>query len=199
MRYNALTAGLFLCRHRNLKNTIAAASVVATLSFICAATVSCTQLYDTARGTDTITVFEPVNDYADIPAKTYSLLWIDENNSVRNEHFSSESQETPVSLVVKHSFITPVLLFCDGAPHPKGLVYPFESEPTEEGGFMAHILYRLINEYTGDKNEIRLFCSHFNWPKFINSVKRLDDPWQCDQDSILNSITEGSFTANSFL
>lgn len=104
---------------------------------------------------------------------------------------------TYVSITVSKGLVTPVLLFYDDYAHPEGFIYPYEAEFTEAGGFAAHILYRLIHESDGDKNAVRLYCSHFNWKKFLQSVRKLDDPWQCNQTLILQSIADGTFKANT--
>ncbi len=151
-----------------------------------------------------------------------TLLWIDATGSVRREpisalvarhHNDSEQtaqvkqtspgepsseteRQTLVSITVSKGLVTPVLLFRDDYVHPIGFIYPYEAEFTEAGGFAAHILYRLIHESDGDKNAVRLYCAHFNWQKFLQNVRKLDDPWQCDQTLILQSIADGTFKAN---
>ena len=237
MRNDTLTTGLFLCRHKNIKKTLAVSFAVAALSFICAATVSCTQFYETLGGTETLTflvttgttVPEEAENASEQADGNGTFLWIDESGSVRREPLSnhcgrhtetSEEQTnaqqttetqvsgatsiTEVTITVARGLVTPVLLYCNDSRnnlrgvnhHPKGLIYPFETELTDKGGFAAHILFRLINESEGDKNETRLFCNRFNWQKFIKSAKKLNNPWECDQDIILNAIADGTFTAN---
>ena len=155
-----------------------------------------------------------------------TLMWIDATGSVRREPISalvagqrnddgqksaqtaseevtspgepsSETErQTLVSIAVSKGLVTPVLLFRDDYVQPLGFIYPFEAEFTEAGGFAAHILYRLIHESDGDKNAVRLYCAHFNWQKFLQNVKKLDDPWHCDQTLILQSIADGTFKAH---
>ena len=151
-----------------------------------------------------------------------TLMWIDATGSVRRDPISAlvarhhnDSEQTAqvkqtspgepssetecptlVSITFSKGLVTPVLLFYDGFVHPEGFIYPYEAEFTEAGGFAAHILYRLIHESDGDKNAVRLYCAHFNWQKFLQNVRKLDDPWQCDQTLILQSIADGTFKAN---
>ncbi len=174
MRRNTTTAGIFLC----------------ILFFLSAVlSVSCENgfLYD-ALYTKTLTV--------SAPGKTGTLLWIDDKATVRRKAFTSE-----VAITVSKGFATPVLFFSDDKEHPEGFVYPFTSTFTEAGGFAAHILYRFIKDADdsyGDKHEVRLYSNHFNWEKFQELVEQSfekgENPWECDQTLILESIADGSFT-----
>ena len=199
MKHNNSTAGFFLCRKLH------------TLSLVCIAVAvsSCTLLYDAFGDTETITFSMPESfDASNTDVRIFptgnppTLMWIDANGSVRREPISALVEEFPerqtsISITVSKGLVTPVLLFCDGLVHPEGFIYPYEAEFTEAGGFAAHILYRLIHESDGDKNAVRLYCAHFNWQKFLQSVRKLDDPWQCDQTLILQSIADGTFKANT--
>jgi hypothetical protein len=208
MKYNSLTAGFFLRRKLH------------TLFVVCLAVAvsSCTPLYEAFSDTETLSFYVRDSQADDQP----TLLWIDATGSVRREPISAlvagqrnddgqtaQVKQTPpgepsseterqtlVSITVSKGLVTPVLLFRDDYVHPTGFIYPYEAEFTESGGFAAHILYRLIHESDGDKNAVRLYCAHFNWQKFLQNVRKLDDPWQCDQTLILQSIADGTFKAN---
>lgn len=113
--------------------------------------------------------------------------------------------EEPVtlSITVSKEFVTPVLFLCEKEEHPQGFIYPLSTEFTDTGGFTAYILYRLIkdtDDTSSDKNEVRHFSNHFNWKKFQELIEQAAEkeknPWEYDQTRILESIADGSFTAN---
>ncbi len=177
MKHNNSATGFFLC-----------ASIILGAVF----SVSCKDGFlHGALYTNTLTI--------SAAGKSGTLLWLDDNSTVRRMDFIAESAESTevdsVAITVSKGFVTPVLLFCDDAEHPEGFVYPFSDTFTEAGGFAAHILYRLVQESAGRaKNETRLFCGHFNWKKLEEEAAKLADPWGCDQTLILESIADGSFT-----
>ncbi|MCR4939584.1 MAG: hypothetical protein K5930_05690 [Treponemataceae bacterium] len=116
-------------------------------------------------------------------------------------------KERIMSITVAKALLTPVLFYGDGEQQPWGFIYPLEEELSEAGGFAAHILYRFIKESEqmegkeGDKREVRLFASHFNWRKLQELVKKAQDqsgnPWEWDQTHILQAIAQGTFKADT--
>ncbi len=149
-----------------------------------------------------------------ISGKNGTLFWIDDRGNIHRQKYAqslqTETTTSPaidepltISIAVSKEFVTPVLFLCEKEEHPKGFIYPISTEFTDTGGFTAYILYRLIkdtDDTSSDKNEVRHFSNHFNWKKFQELIEQAAEkeknPWEYDQTRILESIADGSFTAN---
>ena len=95
-------------------------------------------------------------------------------------------KNTPIGILVY-----PVVSSVKG--RPLGALYPFQSEISETGGFVAYIAERL---YRGSENDgacSRDYLARFNWPKFIEICNEVDDPWKLDSERIISAIASGTF------
>ncbi len=87
---------------------------------------------------------------------------------------------------------------------PAGMIFPFEDEFSWESGFSADCLkkFYLSAAQANSKNAVKNYASRFNWQKFSGTIKEKSEksevfynPWLLDQQSILLSIENASFSA----
>lgn len=104
----------------------------------------------------------------------------------------------PVSVLAEPVF-SDFQFFC-----PAGMILPFENEFSWEGGFSADCLkkFYLSSVQRNSKSAVENYASKFNWAKITQSIKEKAEkssvffnPWLLEQEKILVSIENGTFTA----
>lgn len=88
-------------------------------------------------------------------------------------------------------------LYTDSEGIVYGAIYPYTLELTKEDGFAASVLYSL---YAGTKNGSReqagKYLATFNWSRFMEECRKLEDPWKLNKSRIMKDIASGSFSKN---
>lgn len=141
-----------------------------------------------------------------------TVFWWAADNTPQERRLSDEEVRTGcIILPVRKGSVTPVLLYPDkpahpeeasvnsqpAAAHPAGCIWPVSSVLDEDGGFASRMLWRLLSEteaFSGDTEQIRGYCAHFNWKRFSEEIQRFEDPWELDQQRILIRIADGTFS-----
>lgn len=87
---------------------------------------------------------------------------------------------------------------------PAGMIFPFENEFSWESGFSADCLkkFYLSASQANSKDAVKNYASRFNWQNFSSTIKEKSEksgafynPWLLDQQSVLLSIENASFSA----
>lgn len=103
------------------------------------------------------------------------------------------------SLLLTQNQLTPVLVYFENEPFPYGAIYPYSTEFSKHQGFSSRILFRFLNEtQTTNKNLLRKHISFFNWEKFNEKVKTYENPWDLNQEILLEALAGKTFSAKSF-
>ena len=74
-----------------------------------------------------------------------------------------------------------------------GCIYPYSLTLTKEDAFAAEILLCLYRASKNPVEEKRRYLSFFNWERFMEEYRKIEDPSLLDRELILESIAEGSF------
>lgn len=131
------------------------------------------------------------------PAAGSVVWWSADNTPQKRELTDSEAESGTVTLRIRKGSITPIMLYRKGLTEPDGCIWPVASSMDESGGFSARMLWRLFNETdssAGEPEAVRAFLERFNWNRFCKEVSAIENPWNLDQQMILRSIADGTFT-----
>ncbi len=78
-----------------------------------------------------------------------------------------------------------------------GAIYPYSMELKKEDGFSASVLYSL---YAGTENgnslQVGKYLANFNWQRFIEECRKIENPWMLDKSRIMKKIAAGTFSKN---
>lgn len=76
-----------------------------------------------------------------------------------------------------------------------GAIYPYSLKLVEEDYFAASVLDLLYKgSNNGTQKEIGEFLSHFNWNKFMEECRNIDDTTKLNKSKIANAIATDSFS-----
>ena len=134
----------------------------------------------------------------------YKLVWLDENYNVQQKTLPADTKTENVRFSQNRT--TPILLFplIQGQEFflPSGAVYPFGSIEngqivlSQEGGFAARILSKILSaESPQTIEEKEYFCSYFNWDHFVESLEKHKPLYLLDEEKILSGICNGEMKA----
>lgn len=122
---------------------------------------------------------------------TSYLMYLDENNITKNVIENT-------SIQLKKNKITPILLFnSELDTKPLGCIYPFSTTYDIHSGFAAWILYKLLVCSNENYHDVYEYVSHFNWERFIEEIKKYEDPWMLNQDILFENICDRTFNVYS--
>lgn len=178
--------------HTHTKHkTLSAATVAAFSVLILHCTAGCSNgaLSEARATTEVQFTFEP--------AAGTVVWWSADNAPLEKELTASEAGSGTVTLTLKQGSVTPVMLYREDILEPAGCIWPVSAIIDDGGGFPARMLWRLLNETdpeSGTPEAIRAFCERFNWKRFCDVVATIENPWNIDQQMVLNAIADGSFT-----
>lgn len=124
------------------------------------------------------------------------LLYVDSSGAVVEMNLESGMEK--LCLVERKNAVVPVLAFCEGEAFPRGTILPFEKRLSAEDGFAASILMGLYagSDCSGEQTfvQVQEFISHFNWKRFIEECRLLEDPWSLDRELIMQNIATQTFS-----
>lgn len=169
-----------------------------------AAAVSCSQEISSAAEIP-LPEWPPENSSEWPEIQSWNIILTDADGS---KNFSVSADKKFLELEISGSGPVSVLaepvssdfkFFC-----PAGTVLPFEKEFSWEGGFTADCLkkFYLSAAQRNSKSAAENYASKFNWQKITRTLKEKAEknsvfynPWLLDQEKILVSIENGTFTA----
>lgn len=112
---------------------------------------------------------------------------------------SKEESFFPVSIIVQPK------TFGINFFEPAGMIFPYEKNISWQSGFSSEILKKIYLNLTisNSKENVENFVSKFNWKKFSESIKQKEEsaktfynPWLLNEEEILKSISQESFSAS---
>lgn len=132
-----------------------------------------------------------------------SIVFINDKNQIqeieKNQILKLETKNNSFSLKLKKNEITPVLVYFENQFFPHGTVYPYSTTISYSDGFTSKILFRFLNETEClDSHKLREYVSSFNWEKFSEKIQSFENPWNLNQQIILESLATKTFSAKSF-
>ena len=80
------------------------------------------------------------------------------------------------------------------AGKPYGAVYPYNTRLSKKEGFSAYIADRLYRGADNKDAATQDYVSRFNWPRFIEICSSFENPWDIDEERILNALSAGKFS-----
>ncbi len=149
--------------------------------------IICTQLFILGcENSYTDRIFLPLSD-----SSNGYIVYIDENNLVQKESYGSD-------IVLKKNRLTPILCYTsDYDEKPLGCVYPFSTELDVHGGFAAWVVYKLLCCSNEEPSLVHEYLTHFNWKKFLEILRKYENPWILDQELIFENISDRTFNIYS--
>ncbi len=125
------------------------------------------------------------------------LIYVDENHNSKTIKLSN-SQQDSITIPLKKNHLTPILVYTSNLDgEPRGCLYPITTAIDMHSGFAAWIAYRLLIASHEKKSLTHTYLSHFNWQRFINYIKKYENPWILDQDLIIENIADKTFNVYS--
>ena len=137
----------------------------------------------------------------DVP---FSIYYIDRDSNFVVESVSARSEiGREITLEVSKNSLTPILIEFSNRDehgfHPKtGFLYPITTDFSKAGAFCASVYFKLFLNSTDSRDQIRKFCSYFNWKRFYEKVCEYENPFVLDEELLCHDIASGNFSAYSF-
>ncbi len=116
-----------------------------------------------------------------------TAVWADRSGNQQSVSIATSS----FTLNLPSDVVTPILIDIPDSEHPIGCVYPANTICTPAGGWAAHILFQFLKKTQGQN--VRIYASQFNWKKLMDTASKIENPWQLDEETILNAIADGTF------
>ena len=132
--------------------------------------------------------------------KIKKVIFIDEKYLIQEltENQLDFSQQS-FSLFLVQNQLTPVLVYFENEPFPYGAIYPYSTEFSKHQGFSSRILFRFLNEtQSSNKQKLRKYISNFNWKKFNEKIETYENPWNLNQEILLEALAGKTLSAKSF-
>lgn len=134
------------------------------------------------------------------------IIFIDSNNCVQefsikkdSDRFQKIFNNNCILLDLRENEITPVLVFLKNTMYPLGAIYPYSKNISSKEGFSAKILFRFLNETKSTNPKLlKEYISTFNWQKFCDKANTFENPWNLNQEIILESLAKKTFSAKCF-
>ncbi len=156
--------------------------------------ISCTNIFENLFGThDNVTFL--FDNTKQSNGSSY-IVYLDANNN-KKILFMANNQSN-VTIGLNKNYLTPILLYSSSYDtEPSGCIYPYNTTLDTYGGFAAWILYRLQYATNENVQKTHTYLSYFNWQRFIDYIKKYDNPWVLHQDLILENIADRTFNVYS--
>lgn len=137
-------------------------------------------------------------------SKVSKIVFLDKNNSLKTLQNQTEIQSvtnnTTLTLEVLQNQLTPILVYYEDTPHPQGTLYPYSCKTSKTGGFVAHCFFRLLNENNDfSVSQKKAFLCKVNWQKVLTYLEKFENPWELNQDRLLNDIATKNLNSKSFV
>ena len=131
------------------------------------------------------------------------ILYFDKENKIQQISQKDFSQDNLAKnsflLELEENHLSPILVYFENEIYPQGTIYPYSKEISKTNGFSAKILFRFLNETKSTNQNLLIdYIEKFNWTKFMEKVATYENPWDLDQELILENLANKSFSAKHF-
>lgn len=133
----------------------------------------------------------------------FKIVYIDTDENFKELYFDSISESgSTFKLQTTKDRFTPVLVIFDVEPTENiskgGILYPLTTQADNASAFCAEIYIKLFLNSYEEKEDIRKFCSFFNWNRFYQKASSYENPFLLDEEKLCASIASGTFSERSF-
>lgn len=154
-------------------------------------TVNSCSLIQSFSNTEEIT-FEVENNSFSEPLKL--ILNVEKNRVTPVLVFIEKvsSSETAILITEENAVFYKTRIPCENL---YGTIYPFSKKLTKQDAFASDILQTLYasSKKSGSSMQIENYLARFNWERFLEKSRQIENPWNLDRQKILNDIASGTF------
>ncbi len=122
------------------------------------------------------------------------VVYPDSNCNMISVEFSGELS---LEITVNRNEPLPILVYQKEnnfiSSRPYGCIYPYSTCASQKCGFASSVFYNLYMSSSAPSEQVREYCSRFNWKRFMELIDRYEDPWLLDQENIVSKIASGKF------